>query len=217
MNNVFALSSQFAWRAKKRLIFASTVVLIVLGSIALNTKVVKIGSTEDIQDQGFSASQYGANTFPYIQKNVVDRAVDAIVLADLLRTNSSLAVEKYGVGPPLAVFAIYFSGVVNNGNMGIYTVNVGGLPDAIQIRLQTGPAITGTDLRDATGQIQFGDFTNQIEYQDAGSAINNAMKSAVLEPLDTTELTGKTVKVVGVFRLLNLENWLVTPVRIDIQ
>jgi ABC-type branched-subunit amino acid transport system ATPase component len=58
--------------------------------------------------------------------------------------------------------------------------------------VQTGPAINGTDLRDATGTIEFGQFTNQIEYQDAGSAINNEMKKAVLAGLDPSALTGKT-------------------------
>jgi len=83
--------------------------------------------------------------------------------------------------------------------------------------LQTGPAITGTDLRDASGKIQFGDFTNQIEYQNAGAAINRAMKVAVLEKLDRDALPGKTVQVVGVFRLLSPTNWLITPVRVEVQ
>ena len=43
--------------------------------------------------------------------------------------------------------------------------------------MQTGPAINGTDLRDAPGEIKFGQFTNQIEYQNAGAALNNAMKT----------------------------------------
>ena len=55
-----------------------------------------------------------------------------------------------------------------------------------KIRVQTGPAINGTDLRDATGEVKFGDFKNQIEYQNAGSAINNAMKEAVLAGIDTS-------------------------------
>ncbi len=72
-------------------------------------------------------------------------------------------------------------------------------------------------LRDATGEIEFGQFTNQIEYQDAGSAINNAMKQEVLAPIDTGDLTGKTVTVTGVFKLINPNNWLVTPVSFEVQ
>ena len=83
--------------------------------------------------------------------------------------------------------------------------------------MQTGPAINGTDLRDATGEIKFGDFKNQIEYQNAGAAINNAMKAAVLAGIDTASLAGKTVTVTGAFTLVNPKNWLVTPVEITVQ
>jgi predicted lipoprotein len=83
--------------------------------------------------------------------------------------------------------------------------------------MQTGPAINGTDLRDATGEIKFGDFKNQIEYQNAGAAINNAMKQEVLAGIDTASLPGETVTVTGAFTLVNPKNWLVTPVEISVQ
>ena len=51
-------------------------------------------------------------------------------------------------------------------------------PGETKIRVQTGPAINGTDLRDATGEIRLGDFKNQVECQHAGAAINDAMKAA---------------------------------------
>ncbi|MEO2037276.1 MAG: DUF2291 family protein, partial [Martelella sp.] len=81
----------------------------------------------------------------------------------------------------------------------------------------TGPAINGTDLRDATGTIAFGQFKNQIEYQDAGSALNNEMKKDVLAGIDTANLSGKTISVTGVFKLINPKNWLVTPVEMSIE
>ncbi len=83
--------------------------------------------------------------------------------------------------------------------------------------MQTGPAIMGTDLRDGTGTIQFGQFTNQIDYQNAGSALNKEMKKQVLSKLDTADLTGKTVSVVGVFQLTDPAKWLVTPVSLEVK
>ena len=115
------------------------------------------------------------------------------------------------------MFPVKFTGVVGEGKSGIYNVAVDGLPARRKIRVQTGPAINGTDLRDATGEIKFGDFKNQIEYQNAGAAINNAMKEAVLAGIDTARLTGKTVSVIGAFTLVNPKNWLVTPVEIAVQ
>ncbi|RVA64506.1 DUF2291 family protein, partial [Mesorhizobium sp. M7A.F.Ca.CA.001.08.1.1] len=110
-----------------------------------------------------------------------------------------------------------FTGVVGEGKSGIYKVAVDGVPDTLMIRVQTGPAINGTELRDATGKITFGQFTNQIEYQDAGSALNNEMKKEVLAKVDTSTLTGKTISVVGAFKLVNPKSWLVTPVRLDVK
>ena len=75
----------------------------------------------------------------------------------------------------------------------------------------------GTDLRDGTGTISFGQFTNQIEYQNAGSALNKEMKKQVLSKVDTANLTGKTISVVGVFQLTDPSNWLVTPVKMNVK
>ena len=85
------------------------------------------------------------------------------------------------------------------------------------MRVQTGPAINGTDLRDATGTIEFGQFTNQIEYQNAGAALNDAMKEQVLADVETAELTGRTISVTGVFKLINPKSWLVTPVALEVR
>ena len=120
-----------------------------------------------------------------------------------------------GVGPEISV---KFTGVVGEGKSGIYKVAVDGVPDTLLIRVQTGPAINGTELRDATGKITFGQFTNQIEYQNAGSALNKEMKKAgSVESRHRARLTGKTISVVGAFKLVNPKSWLVTPVRLDVQ
>ena len=119
-----------------------------------------------------------------------------------------------GIGPEISV---KFDGVAGSEDAGIYTVKVPNVPDSVVIRVQTGPAINGTDLRDTTGTISFEQFTNQIDYQNAGYAINTAMKKAVLSKVDTAKLTGKTISVVGVFQLINPNGWLVTPVKLDVK
>ena len=43
------------------------------------------------------------------------------------------------------------------------------------------------------------------------------MKKAVLSPLDTANLTGKTLELFGVFRLINPKNWLITPVKATVK
>lgn len=202
--------------ARSTIVAGAAVVLV--AAMAYSTTVVRIGSEAHVQPQGFSPDRFGAEQFPLIQADVEGRASDAPTLAQAIATDRDAAVEEFGVGPNTGpVFPVRFTGVAGEARSGIYPVAVDGLPEGLGIRVQTGPAINGTDLRDATGTIQFGQFRNQIEYQNAGSAINEEMKRQVLADVDTATLAGRTLTVVGVFKLVNPNNWLVTPVRLDVE
>lgn len=193
-------------------------ILVVVAAMVLDTTVVQIGSVHDVREQKFSPETFGAEQFPIIKQSVETRAVDAVEIATAIAADKKAAGEKYGVktttGP---VIPVTLTGVVGERKSNYNVVAVEGLPPEVTVRVQTGPALNGTDLRDATGQIEFGQFTNQIEYQDAGSAINNEVKKQVLAGLDPATLTGKTVTVIGVFKLVNPKNWIVTPVRLDVK
>lgn len=203
-------------KLKGRLIIGACVV-VVLAVMAWDTKVVEIGS-EAALEGGFSADTYGGEHFPDIQASVEERAVEASELASAVLDDSTAAGQKYGVGEGFGpVVPVTFTGTFGEARSGIYPVSVDGVSDDITIRVQTGPAINGTDLRDATGEISFGEFTNQIEYQNAGASINDAMKKAVLADVDTANLDGKSVSVTGVFKLINPRNWLVTPVSLEVE
>ncbi|MDQ0322479.1 putative lipoprotein [Pararhizobium capsulatum DSM 1112] len=204
--------------ANARLLAGIAAVVIVLGAIALDTTVVNIGSEHDVREQVFSPETYGAETFPKVKANVEGRAVPAVELAAAIAADKKAAGEKYGVATSIGpVLPVSFTGTVGTRKSNYNEVKVEGLPPEILVRVQTGPAVNGTDLRDATGEIEFGQFTNQIEFQDAGSAINNQMKKEVLSTFDANALTGKTVSVVGVFRLVNQKSWIVTPVKVTVQ
>ena len=206
-------------RSKRGVRAAIAVVLavVLIVAMAFSTKVVKIGSAGDTQVKAFDPAVYGEAQFPKTQAAIEGRAVSADTLAAAIAKDQDAAGKQYGVagggiGPEISV---KFDGVAGSEDAGIYTVKVPNVPDSVIIRVQTGPAINGTDLRDATGTISFEQFTNQIDYQNAGYAINTAMKKAVLSKVDTAKLTGKTISVVGVFQLINPNGWLVTPVKLD--
>lgn len=187
-------------------------VLALTVAMALDTTVVPL-DPEGGAPVGFSPAAFGAAEFPRIRTAVETRAVDAVELADAIAADKDAAVEAHGTPAGIgAVMPVRFTGTVGEGKSGVYDVAVEGLPDELRVRVQTGPAVNGTDLRDAPGDILFGQFTNQIEYQDAGSAINDELKRSVLEGLDTSALTGREISVTGVFKLINPKSWLVTPV-----
>ncbi|WP_054007103.1 DUF2291 family protein [Cypionkella psychrotolerans] len=201
-------------RANRSLLITAAVVVAVLGAMALDTTVVRIGSDADVRAAVFSPEAFGAETFPKVQANVTARAVDAVELATAIAADPKAAEAKYSVG---GVYSVKLQGVVGEGKSGIYYIDVTGIPAPLRLRVQTGPAINGTELRDATGEISFSQFTNQIEYQDAGSALNKEMKKLVLDGIDNTALTGKTVAVVGAFKLVNPKSWMITPVSLEVK
>jgi predicted lipoprotein len=200
----------------KRIAIA-VVVVIVLVLMGFGTKIVSNNSLAEAKGE-FSAATYGKQNFPKVQKAVEKQAVDASTLAAAIAEDPTAAGKKYGVeGEAAPEMSVEFTGVAGTPEDGIYPVTVEGLPQTLQIRVQTGPAINGTDLRDATGKIKFGQFTNQIDYQNAGAALNNQMKKSVLAKVDAAHLEGKTISVVGAFQLINPNGWLVTPVKLSVK
>lgn len=205
-------------RLDPRAIIATVAVLLLIGAMALSTKVVKLDSAAGARPGGFSEAQFGETEFPKVQAAIEKRAVNAATLAAAIAKNQTAAAKTYGVTAGDAIeIPVKFTGVVGKGDLGSYTVTIDGVPKSVVVSIQTGPAILGTDLRDATGTIDFGQFKNQIEYQNAGSALNKEMKKDVLAKVDTDKLTGKTITVVGAFALTDPASWTITPVKLDVR
>ncbi|WP_285294556.1 DUF2291 domain-containing protein [Aureimonas altamirensis] len=204
------------FRPSQMVLAAAAVAL--LAAIALDTTYVSVESAAGARAQGFSPETYGAEEFPNVQSAIEGKATDAAALAAAIAANKDEAVAQHGTPSGIApVMSVTFTGVAGEPRSGIYPVTVEGAPDDLVIRVQTGPAINGTELRDAPGTIEFGQFTNQIEYQNAGAALNEEMKKQVLAGVDTANLNGKTITVTGAFRLINPKSWLVTPVRMSVE
>lgn len=203
--------------AAKRGILVGLVVLLLV-AMALSTKVVGKGDTTGAGPQAFSASAWGKKNFPRVQDEIAKRAVPATTLAAAVAKSPAAAGKKYGVDAGTAPeVSVSFTGTVGKGTAGVYPVTVPGLPKKVLVRVQTGPAINGTDLRDAPGTIAFGQFSNQIDYQDAASALNTELKKQVLSKVAAGKLTGKKVSVTGAFQLINPQGWLVTPAKMSVQ
>ena len=203
--------------SKTRWVLAG-IVAVVVGAIALDTTIVQIGSENDARQQAFSPDAFGANEFPRIRSLVNANAVEATTLSEALSDDKAAAVSEYGtMAGAFPGFSVRFTGTISEGTSGVLEVIVEGLPEGVKVRVQSGPAINGTELRDIPGDIKFGAFTNQIEYQDAGAGINRAMSAEILRDLNRDDLSGQAVVVVGVFTMINPKNWLVTPVEFDVQ
>lgn len=211
------VSAKPTTRPSRAALWSVIAAVVVIVAIGFDTKVVKIGSDADVRQQVFSPAAYGASEFPKVKASIEQRAVDAVEVGNALAADKAAAGKKYGVGSVNPVIPVKFTGTVEERKANYNVVKVDGMPEGMVIRVQTGPAVNGTELRDATGEIQFGQFKNQIEYQNAGAALNNEMKKQVLQGVDVENLNGKTVSVVGVFKVVNPKNWLVTPVELEVK
>ena len=68
-------------------------------------------------------------------------------------------------------------------------------------KVQIGPALRGSALRDSLDFVNFNEFKNQIEWAQFGKAFNEKVNGSVLQALPHDGLAGKTVKVTGAFTM----------------
>lgn len=150
------------------------------------------------------------------------KAVEASTLLPALRADGAGASKKYGKqagsGAPYA-FLVKGAGkvtAVSSGNeVGSIQVDVPGVGKT-EVHLAVGPAFVGTAVRDAVGFIDFGQFTNQIDYADAATALNSKVKSSVVNSLLLGAIKGKQVTFVGAFQLLDPSSLMITPITLQV-
>lgn len=182
------------------------------------TKIVT--GDEALAAKGFDAEIWAEDKYTSeLLPAILDRSEDIVEVSEAIAADPAAAANDYGVvsGTSAPAYTVTFTGVAGAVEGGIMPVAVEGLPSDLLVRVQMGPAIDGTALRDASGLVHFPEFVNQIDYQDAGSALNNIIKDTVLADVDAASLTGKTITITGPFQLINPQAYLITPVKIDVE
>jgi predicted lipoprotein len=196
-----------------------------VGLIALALLVIAIAATTTYRSADssgsagepakFDAAEYGAATYPKVVPAIEKRAVDIVTLQRAIAADSGAAGARYGTrqGTGPYSYAVELTGTAGTVSGGLLAVTVPGIGKA-HVSVQVGPAVNGTALRDAVGFIKFGQFVNQVDYADAGTALNNRMKSKLLAGLDAASLKGKQITVVGAMTPLTGDVLTVTPVSV---
>ncbi|KQY16835.1 hypothetical protein ASE23_23315 [Rhizobium sp. Root73] len=85
------------------------------------------------------------------------------------------------------------------------------------VRIQIGPVIKGTAIRDSLDFVSFNDFKNQIQWAEFGKAFNVHVNGLTLEKLPRDGLEGKKVEALGAYPLPSSgQPALLTPATITI-
>ena len=156
---------------------------------------------------------------------ILAKAVDAVVLLPEIRADPEAAGQKYGQREATNPFNYMIKGsgkvtqVNTESRAGTMTVEVGNGSIHETINLQIGPVVIGTALRDATGLVNFNQFTNQIDYAGVSKEMNSRAIKDALAGNDPASFAGKTIQFFGAFTFDPKSNSpiRVTPVKLEIE
>jgi predicted lipoprotein len=188
--------------------------------MALSTEV---RSTEAAEQQAaaaaFDPQAWAAENYPAQVEAITGSAVDLAQLLTEVAADPEAAGTRYG--HKTGATSPYTYPVSTSGTAGavqgtFLNLQVPDLPPDVTVRVQIGPAITGTAVRDATGTVEFGQFTNQVDYAAAGTALNDRVRTTVLADVDPPALAGRQVSVVGAVSLLTPDSIAITPVEFEV-
>ena len=209
-------------KKRTRQLIAIGLAVIVAAGIGVSTKYVS-GADVTLLEKGvkakidsavFANENYDSLIVPYIKEHATDLAVlDAAIIADPLAAGAKYG-KRDGDNAAYSV-ATKFTAVAGELKGDLLVLKVPGVKTTAY--LQVGPSLNGTAIRDVTGTVQFGQFENQLAYQDAGTKLNDKVRANVLDGIDKTKLTGKTINVVGAFSLFNPKQYMIVPISIEVK
>lgn len=205
------------WRRTSTIIVAA--VIVVVGAIALSSTYVPADDESLAVVESFDTENYGPDTYPQVVEEIERTAVDLPELIAALQEDEDAANEQYGLqaGTGPYSFPVRGSGVAGTPEGGSVPVDIDGIDDEFTVRIQTGPVITGTALRDAVDIIGFNQFVNQMDYAAAARALNDEVKAEVLEGVDVDSLAGSEVSFVGAFTHNSDTTVTITPVELVVE
>ncbi len=182
-------------------------------AIALSgCKIVKTPTAEEAAEAasgGFNpdrmvAESWDTKVVPYLDK----KAGGFQEVAALASGNPEAAGAKYGhkekQGSAPWTFATRLTGTIvaaeTKSRSAYVDVDADGDGKA-DARVQIGPAIRGTAIRDSLDFVNFNEFKNQIEWAQYGKSFNTHVNDLILEKLSRDGLVGKKVEALGAFPL----------------
>ncbi|PDT45126.1 DUF2291 family protein [Sinorhizobium fredii] len=186
-------------------------VIVVAAMVALaGCKIIKTPTAEEAAQSatgGFDPDRmvggiWDSKVVPYLDK----KAGPFTEVAALAARNLEAAGAKYGhkekQGSAPWTFAARLSGTIvkaeTKSRSAYVEVDADGDAKA-DARVQIGPAIRGTAIRDSLDFVNFNEFKNQIEWAQYGKAFNTHVNGLVLEKLSRDQLVGKKLDAVGAY------------------
>ena len=202
---------------RKLVTLAAAVVILVM--MVLNTKFLTPGEAAKLNPAAFSAKTYVKDNFKRITATLTSKATDIVVLAPAVGKDLAAAGKQYGVsvGSGKFAFPVKATGAVSEVDSNFMVLTVPGVPGGDTIRVPLGAAVSGTPVRDASGDMTFSKFSGQTDFQSVANEVKVKILADVLGSIDAASLKGKKVNVVGAYSSGGpAKSFIIQPVSIEV-
>lgn len=197
--------------------FIAVAVVVVVAAILASTTYVPADDESLVVLESFDSENYGPDTFPEVVAEIERTAVDLDELIAALQADEAAASEQFGqqAGTGPYSFPVRGTGIAGDADGGLLPIEMEGVDGEFTIRIQVGPVLTGTALRDAVAIIDFNQFLNQMDYAAAARALNEQVREQVLADVDPEALSGAEVSFVGAFTREPGDIVTITPITLE--
>ncbi|MDC7232767.1 MAG: DUF2291 domain-containing protein [Spirochaetales bacterium] len=176
------------------------------------------------ESKDFDAASYvKENWDSQIIPEIRDNAVQLEDLIDLLGSDQEEAEKKYGIRKEdTSPYAYIVKGeyavkeLNRDSAVGYLYIDQSDLSDGL-CAIQVGPVFKLSAVRDALSFINFGDFSNQIEFANISREINFYVRDNVTAGLGDTVPENSRVSFYGVFLMDKEGKVIITPVILDLS
>jgi predicted lipoprotein len=184
-----------------------TAILLLL-FVVVNTTFLSDAEVAADAPKEFSLTDFAAENLPLIAASIQEKAIDVAIVAEAADKDIVAAGAEFGrdLGNKSFVFAVKTTAKVKSVDENFIVLDVPGASAQDTFNIPIGLALSGNPLRDVTGEITFGDFYDQTQYQDAASALKDLVRSSIIDKLDLQNLTGKTLEIYGAWNNGPLKN-----------
>lgn len=170
-------------------------------AMVTNTTFLRPAEVVGLNPVEFDAAVYVEEEFPGIVESITAAATDLAVLAPALAADPVAAGAEYGtdLGSGKFAYPVRATGTVAEVDEAFLVLAVPGVPPAVTVRIPLAAAVSGTPVRDATGEITFGDFADQTDFQSVANELKLRIRSEVIGAIDPAALRGQEITVVGAY------------------
>lgn len=199
------------------IVFVIVAGLLLYNSVYFKKLDAKMEAVQTDLDPVAFAQKFWANF------SAADSAVEITSFVQQLKTDATATVAKYaksqGIGNTAYVL-VKGEGIVNaiNEDDVLLLVNPG--TQETKVKINTG-IYFGNAVRDVTGKIKMGDFSNTMDYNNVSVELNKIVRSKIVMPFKANTKKGQLVQFTGCIELntekINADDITVLPVKIIAQ